>query len=189
MSNTTPRHWKIAANVDGNDEESMGKWAVEDAFEGAGVEIGNTSIIISYKTAESADIKKMTLPSLDLESVQRYFGISLEENDLISSMVNSGGNGQNLTNATLDVGSLAIVRTPTDPLSRDYTDLLDLPTDASISTGALGNYKYTSNNMGQIGGEAIVTDKIYINLKALGYKEGDTVDLDTSAISRTIFRL
>lgn len=186
MSNTTPRHWKIAANVDGNDEESMGKWAVEDAFEGAGVEIGNTSIIISYKTAESPDIKKMTLPSLDLESVQRYFGISLEENDLISSMVNSVGNGQNLTNATLDVGSLAIVRTPTDPLSRDYTDLLDLPTDASISTGALGNYKYTSNNMGQIGGEAIVTDKIYINLKALGYKEGDTVDLDTSAISRTI---
>lgn len=186
MSNTTPRHWKISANIKGNDEESIGKWAVEDAFEGAGVEIGDSTIYITYSTINPPGTTRVALPPLSLKGIQNEFGVALEEEDLIENMVSSSSNAQISGKGVLGAGNLAIVRTPTDPLSRDYTDLLDLPTNTSISNDALANYEYNSGKMGNIGGEAIVTDKIYINLKALGYDSGDTINLNTSAIGAAI---
>lgn len=161
MQSTKPRHWVIT----GEGEKSNEKWVIEDAFEGAGITLGNISLNLNYTIAGVPETKKV---SGTLEQWCNYLGT-----DTAGLLEDAFGKS-----AILSPNDLAIIRTPSDPLSRDYTGLLELPTNASLSAEGLANYQYNTDNVGMSGGESSVLDKYYINLKALGLKEGDPVDIN-----------
>ncbi len=183
MQSVKPRHWVMAGNLGGAAEKSQEKWAVMDAFEGVGLSMGGISVTFKYTIAGEERTKTL---SGSIADWCNYCGI--DDDELIAQAFESylgtfsGGNG---ANALISPGELAIIRTPDDPLSRNYEGLLNLPTNGSLSAEGMADYAYSAN-VGMSGGETGVIDKYYINLKALGYSEGEPFVLDSSAFSSVI---
>ncbi|MBO5143169.1 MAG: M23 family metallopeptidase [Clostridia bacterium] len=190
IKSTTARHWVFALDGEKSDE----RWVVEDAFEGLSVSANSTvTVSATYEYMLSGDL-------YDFKVYQTYTWEMLQDKGIeLDSMILEGLAGKKLTEEEMNdiifnAGSTAIVRTPVDPSSRDYTDLLDLPTDASISTnsipGGSGTYdsSYGGGSSSKVGGETIITDKAYFNLKELGYDENTPINIDTSQINGKISR-
>lgn len=181
IHSTTVRLWDITQTG----ETSTERWVIEDAFEGLSLGINEFTLSLRYAQADGTiDAVTVTMTPSDLKE---YFGVDLTGanaqglNVGIASLIEAGGlkiNGQTVTlDNCLSLGKTAIIRTPENG-GRDYTGLLSLPTDASINGEYTG--EYAGGNSTMTGGETVVTDRVYINLKSLGIGESDPVNVEVT---------
>ena len=191
MQCTTVRHWKVAWTEAGGTrtgkDSSHEKWVVKDAFEGLALEIDNINISVDYTSGDTQSSAKL---SMNFNDIADFVGMGNAENALNDIVIDIIGQNKTPTGADIvfPAGKLAEVRYPVNPKIPDYTGLLYHVTDASISNQYTGNYGNGSST--QTGGNTIITDTAFINLKALGFKAGDSssITLDGSDIASAISR-
>ena len=192
IKSTTFREWSFVKEGSGGTKVS---WIVTDAFEGMGVDFGldpndTVEIKIQYKLLGDEEKRTKTIRMKLQECLNRSqldmngFG----EKALQSVIKQLAPNAENTANAVFSANQTAIIRTPADPLSRNYEGLLNPIQAASPNAEAatkLTNAGYTnfySNYLGE--GEASYIEMPYINLKALGLTADTTIDVD--AVKQTI---
>lgn len=178
VSATTVRHWQFASPSGQATEE---KWLVEDAFEGLSVGLGTFSLNIKFNGGpRGGGIAEIELPADALN-------LSPEKTEELLKQIKINGQAYD-ESKIFKKNKMAIVRQfEDDPSRRDYESdptMLALPTDPSISNEYLAQYIaiFNAGGFGHTGGESIITDKDFINLKKYGLQAGQNPNIDTSGV-------